>query len=51
MLILLFLVVYIVLGVPFVAWLAHRLAQAGREHTDATAVEPLSRQAPEAMPG
>lgn len=36
MLILLSLVAYLVLGLPFVAWLGHRLAQSHRDHAPAT---------------
>jgi hypothetical protein len=35
MLILLSLVAYLILGLPFVAWLGHRLARAHREHAAA----------------
>lgn len=45
MLILLSLIVYLVLGIPFVTWLAHRLAQAGSDHAAPTTSEA------EAMPG
>jgi hypothetical protein len=48
MLILLSLIVYLVLGVPFVAWLAHRLARASRD-ADPSAAE--ATPAPEAMLG
>jgi hypothetical protein len=44
MLILLSLVAYLVLGLPFVAWLGHRLAQSHREPaavTDAVAAPPV----------
>jgi len=32
MLILLSLIAYLVLGLPFVAWLGHRLARSNRDH-------------------
>ena len=32
MLILLSLIAYLVLGLPFVAWLGHRLARSSRDH-------------------
>lgn len=38
MLILLSLIAYLVLGLPFVAWLGHRLARSNRDH--ATANDP-----------
>jgi hypothetical protein len=39
MLILLSLIAYIVLGLPFVAWLGHRLARTHREHNAAVEAE------------
>jgi hypothetical protein len=36
MLILLSLIAYLVLGLPFVAWLGHRLARTQHEHAAAT---------------
>jgi hypothetical protein len=44
MLILLSLVAYLVLGLPFVAWLGHRLARSHRDHaaaSDAAAPRPI----------
>jgi hypothetical protein len=38
MLILLSLIAYLVVGLPFVAWLGHRLARSNRDH--GTAAEP-----------
>ena len=39
MLILLSLIAYLVLGLPFVAWLGHRLARSNRDHAAATEAE------------
>jgi hypothetical protein len=36
MLILLSLIAYVVFGLPFVAWLGHRLARSHRDHAAAT---------------
>jgi hypothetical protein len=39
MLILLSLIAYLVLGLPFVAWLGHRLARSHRDHAGASETE------------
>lgn len=39
MLILLSLIAYLVLGLPFVAWLGHRLARSNRDHATAAEAE------------
>jgi hypothetical protein len=49
MLILLSLIAYLVIGVPFVAWLAHRLARASRDDSVSAAAD--ATPTPEAVQG
>lgn len=51
MLILLSLVAYLVLGLPFVAWLGHRLARSHHDHAAAAESAPAVPLAPGALAG
>jgi len=51
MLMLLSLIVYVVLGLPFVAWLAHRLARVNDAHSTTSEVRNTLPAAPEVAAG